>query len=136
MWSAGSGVLSPYNSGYQDPRNGSYYNQYLNGTSMATPNVCGVLACYLESNPSATRVDVRKWLFENGSVVINSGPGTLFQDQYGATDPVGAGTSLLYWSDAYGLKGATSRILYNPYANNTKPSISGVSISGISFTQS
>ena len=80
--------------------------------------------------------EFNKWLFENGSVVINSGPGTLFQDQYGATDPVGAGTSLLYWSDAYGLKGATPRILYNPYANNTQPSISGVSISGISFTQS
>jgi len=136
VWSAGSGILSPYVSGYADPRNGSYYNQYLNGTSMATPNVCGVLACYLESNPSATRVDVRNWLYKNGSVVINSGPGTLFQDRYGATDPVGAGTSLNYWSDAYGLKGAVARILYNPYANNTKPSISGVSVSGISFTQS
>ena len=136
VWAAGSTVLSPYNYGWQDPRNLSYYNNYLNGTSMATPNVCGVLACYLESNPSANRVDIRKWLFENGSVVLDSGVGNPVYDQYGALDPVGAGTSIVYWSDSYGLKGATARILYNPFANNTKPSISGVSVSGISFTQS
>jgi len=136
VWSAGTSIISPYSNGYQDPRNTDFRNTYLQGTSMATPNVCGVLACYLESNPSATRVDVRNWLNSHGSVLVESGPGNPFYDQYGNTDPVGAGTSVNYWSDAYGLKGAIPRILYNPYATNTQPSISGVSISGISFTQS
>jgi len=136
VWSAGSNVLSPYSSGYQDPRNSSYFNFYLNGTSMATPNVTGVLACYLESNPSATRSDVRNWLYRHGSVIVDSGVGNPFYDRYGATDPVGAGTSVNYWSDAYGLKGASARVLYNPYANNVIPKMTNVNISGISFTQS
>lgn len=118
VWSAGSTVLSPYSSGYADPRNSSYYNEYLNGTSMASPNVCGVLACYLESNPNATRVDVREWLYRHGSVVLGNGPGTPILDQYKLSNPVGAGTSVNYWSDSYGLRGSTARILYNPYANN------------------
>lgn len=136
VWSAGSTVLSPYVGGYADPRNSNFYNDYLSGTSMATPNVCGVLALYLESNPSATRVDARKWLYKHGSVLLESGYGNPFLDRYGSTDPVGAGTSVAYWSDAYGLKGANARILYNPFANNRKPSISGVNVSGILFTQS
>ena len=71
---------------------------------MATPNVCGVIACYLESNPSATRVDVRNWINTHGTITVDSGVGNLFYDQYGATNPVGAGTSVNYWSDSYGLK--------------------------------
>ena len=51
-------------------------------------------------------------------------------------DAVGAGTSVNYWSDSYGLKGAAPRVLYNPFANNTVPSISGVNITGITFSQS
>lgn len=143
VWAAGSSVLSPWNNStvsgnaaIQDPRNSSYYLQYLNGTSMASPNVTGVLALYLESNPSATRVDVRNWLYSNGSIVLNTGSGNPILDTYGDTDPVGAGTSVNYWSDSYGLKGAVARILYNPFANNIRPSISGVDVSGISFTQS
>ena len=99
---------------------------------MAAPNVSGVLACFLESNPSATRVDARDWLYNHGSTLV----GELLYDRYGDTDPVGAGTSVNYWSDSYGLKGATPRVLYNPFANNTVPSISGVNITGITFSQS
>lgn len=136
VWAAGSTILSPYSSGNIDPRNSSFYNEYLQGTSMATPNVCGVLALYLQTNPSATRVDVRDWLYNRGSITIPSGMGNPVWDRYGATDPVGSGTSVNYWSDAYGLKGASARILYNPFANNTIPSMENVTLSGISFTQS
>ena len=111
MGPAGSTILSPYSGGYADPRNGSFYNDYLNGTSMATPNVCGVIACYLESNPSATRVDVRNWINTHGTITVDSGVGNLFYDQYGATNPVGAGTSVNYWSDSYGLKETTKNSL-------------------------
>ena len=140
VFAAGVDVLSPWNASgtgfYADPRDGNYYNRYLQGTSMATPNVCGVLACYLEANPSANRVAARNWLYDRGSIVVNSGVGNLVYDQFGATDPVGAGTSLEYWSDTYGLKGATPRILYNHYANNTLPRIVNLDLTGISFKQS
>jgi len=143
VWAAGSTVLSPfsyYNSsvgyGFADPRNSSFYNQYISGTSMAAPNVTGVLATYLQSNPSATRIDVRDWLYRHGSVVVENGPGNPILNTYKNVNPIGAGTSVNYWSDAFGLKDATARVLYNPFANNTLPSISGVNISGISFTQS
>ena len=143
VFAAGRHVLSPWNEDYgsgilfyADPRDTNYYNGYLQGTSMAAPNVCGVIACHLESIPSSTRVDVRDWLFRHGSVVIPSGMGTLFYDQYGATNPVGAGTSLNYWNDTYGLKGATARVLYNPYANNARPKYNNIEVSGISFKQS
>ena len=81
VWAAGSTILSPYSNGYQDPRNTSFFNNYLQGTSMSSPNVTGVLACYLESNPSATRVDVRNWLKRHGSVLVDRGPGNPFYDQ-------------------------------------------------------
>ena len=140
VFAAGVDVLSPWNTSgtgfYADPRDGNYYNRYLQGTSMATPNVCGVLACYLEANPSANRVAARNWLYDRGSIVVDSGVGNLVYDHFGATDPVGAGTSLEYWSDTYGLKGATPRILYNPYANNTVPRIVNLDLTGISFKQS
>ena len=136
VWAAGSTILSPHSGGHADPRNSSFYNDYLNGTSMATPNVCGVIACYLESNPSATRVDVRNWMNTHGTITVDSGVGNLFYDQYGDTNPVGAGTSVNYWSDSHGLKGASPKILYNPFANNTSPSINGLNITGISFAQS
>jgi hypothetical protein len=140
VFAAGVNVLSPWNNVgsdlYTDPRNSNYYNRYLQGTSMAAPNVCGVLATYLESNPSANRIDVRNWLYRHGSRIVDSGVGNSFCDQYGATDPVGAGTSVSYWIDAFGLKGATPRVLYNPFTNNTKPKFTDVTVSGISFKQS
>lgn len=136
VWAAGATILSPYSSGYTDPRNSSFYNGYLQGTSMAAPNVCGVLALHLQTNPSANRTDVREWLFRHGTITLDNGPGTSIQDEYKNVNQIGAGTSVSYWSDPRGLKGGTARILYNPYANNNLPSISGVNLSRISFTQS
>jgi hypothetical protein len=132
IWSAGSTILSPYDDGYQDPRNNSFYNDYLNGTSMAAPNVTGVVALHLESKPLSTRVDVRKWLDNHASSDISDN----FLDATGNLDPVGAGTSQLYWDDAYGLRGSLKKVLYNPYSNNEVPSVSGITLDQISFTQS
>jgi len=133
VWAAGVDILAPWNnsaykqSAVPDPRNNNFYLNYLDGTSMAAPNVCGVLACYLESNPKATRVDLREWLYRHGSVTLSSGPGTNILDTFGNytnAQQVGAGTSFAYWTDIYGLKGSTARILHNPFANNVVPSIS------------
>ena len=128
IWAAGSTVLSPWSSGYQDPRNSSYYNQYLNGTSMASPNVTAVVAQHLESDPTATRKNLRKWLLSEGSRVLSSG------DYYDPYTSNGANDTN-YWGNSYSLKSSPRRILYNPYANNTVPKIDGVVLSGVSVTQ-
>jgi subtilisin family serine protease len=140
VWSAGSTILSPFSNtdftfqggvpAIPDPRNSSFYLQYLNGTSMATPNVTGVLSLYLQSNPKATRITARNWLLTNGTKVVDD----LFLDQYKGNDAVGI-NSVSYWSNDYGLRDAPHRILHNPFANNSKGSISGVSFFGISFDQ-
>jgi len=129
VWAAGSTVLSPDNDGYQDPRNNSFYNDYKSGTSMAAPNTSGVIAQHLESNPTATRKDVRKWLLSKGSVTLSS------SDLY---DPHTSNTrtDTNYWGATYSMKSSPLRVLYNPYANNTIPKMTGVTISGISFKQS
>ena len=128
VWAAGTMVLSPLNSGYSDPRNSSYYNQYLNGTSMATPNVSGVIALHLESTPTATRKNVREWLLSEGSRTLSS------SDYYDPYTSNGANDTN-YWGDEQSLKSSPRRILYNPYANNTIPKIEGVVLSGVSITQ-
>ena len=128
IWAAGTRILSPFNSGYQDPRNTSYYIQYLQGTSMATPNVSGVIALHLESTPTATRKNVREWLLSEGSRTLSSG------DYYDPYTSNGANDTN-YWGNKQSLKSSPRRVLYNPYANNTIPKIEGVVLSGVSITQ-
>ena len=55
-------------------------------------------------------------------------------DRYTPEDAVGV-NSVAYWSDNYALRGNNTRILFNPYANNSRASIKGVNISGVSITQ-
>ena len=117
VWASGSYILSPYGTGYDDPRNTSFHNQYLNGTSMAAPNVTGVIALHLESAPTSTRKSVRKWLLSTGSVEL---PSSDFYDPYTSN----SATDTLYWGNDYSLRSSPRRILYNPYANNTVSSFS------------
>ena len=128
IWAAGTMVLSPLNSGYSDPRDNSYYIEYLNGTSMATPNVSGVIALHLESTPTATRKNVREWLLSEGSRTLSS------SDYYDPYTSNGA-SDTNYWGNKHSLKSSPRRVLYNPYANNTIPKIEGVVLSGVSITQ-
>jgi len=117
IWAAGSTVLSPNNSGHDDPRNTSFHNDYKSGTSMAAPNVTGVIAQHLESAPTATRKSVRKWLLSTGSVELSSSD---YYDPYTSN----SATDTNYWGNAYSLKSSPRRVLYNPYANNTVSSFS------------
>jgi hypothetical protein len=62
IWAPGTNIVSAvYDSGaagefdvtlIDDPRNESYYLGSISGTSMASPQVCGLLACYAEQNPN------------------------------------------------------------------------------------
>ena len=94
---------------------------------MASPNVTGVIAQHLESDPTATRKSVRKWLLSTGSVELSS------SDYY---DPstTNSATDTNYWGNSFSLKSSPRRILYNPYANNAVPKINGVVLSGLTVT--
>ena len=95
---------------------------------MAAPNVSGVVAQHLESNPTATRINVRKWLLSEGSRLVSS------SDYYDPYDSNGA-TDINYWGNDHSLKSSPRRILHNPYANNTVPKIDGAVLSGVSIKQ-
>ncbi len=108
---AGGEILSPWDAGYDDPRDTSFHNNYLQGTSMAAPNVTGVLALYLQSRPDATRVDARNWLFDHGSIVA-----PLRDSEPDFTDSS-------YWGSSTALRNTIPRVLFNPFANNERVSI-------------
>ena len=66
IWAPGSGIQSSVNSGgVADSRNVSFRQDVYSGTSMASPQVCGVLACALQMYPSMTNDQARSYLIAN-----------------------------------------------------------------------
>jgi len=132
VWAPADETLAPGTNGangytdYQRYDDNRFYDCLFNGTSAAAPVVTGLIALYLESNPGATSKDVKYWLNRKGSITDTN---NLYLDQY--TDD----TQTSYWTGLYNMRGAEKRILYNPTANDERPSISGLSISGIRITQ-
>ena len=155
---AGTDIWAAFLNGYNDPRRpvfdtslpitdptrraNAFSCHPLTGTSMSSPQVVGVIAQKLQADPSMNRIDVRNWLMSEGSVVVND------QEFYGGrttndpnnsvpftpADAVGV-NSVGYWSGMYSMRGNSTRILFNPYSNNSQSSIKGVNISGVSITQ-
>ena len=87
IWAPGSDIISAVydlgsaqNEGYgsypnttpTDPRNSNYYLCSISGTSMASPQVCGVIACLAEQEPYMTQEDARTHLIENSVSNIGS----------------------------------------------------------------
>lgn len=72
IWAPGSNIVSAvYNSSagtefgislVTDPRNPSYFLGSISGTSMASPQVCGILACYAEQNPNMNNSEALEYL--------------------------------------------------------------------------
>jgi hypothetical protein len=138
-----AGYTESYESYIRNDGSG-FYDTWFNGTSSAGPNSCSVIGLYLESNRRASQNDVHEWLENIGSIEIN------------LSDPYPDPNSDNYWSQDYNgtadfpdldgdsynirgngnLRGSIKRVLTNPYANNTNPSMENVNISGISFSQS
>ena len=115
-----------------------FYCDPKSGTSMATAQVTGVIAQKLQADPSMNRIDVRNWLMSEGSVMVDNeefwGGRSESSVPFTPEDAVGV-NSVAYWSGNYSLRGNNTRILFNPYANNSRASIKGVNISGVSITQ-
>ena len=62
--------------------NSSFKQCNISGTSMASPQVCGVVALYLQSNPQATPAEMMRMIHNDSSVTMEAGSLT----GYGDTD--------------------------------------------------
>ena len=114
---------------YYNRYNSDFVDQYMNGTSAASPVCAGLVALHLESVPGATSREVKRFLDEQGSVHVGN-------DLFETIDPnTGIGTTS-YWFNSHNLRGAKRRILRDKSASDAIPSISGATVTGISFKQS
>ena len=106
IWAPGSSIMSSvHTGGVSDPRNSNFLLDIYSGTSMASPQVCGVIACLLQKYPTLRQADVLRFLNEKLSIIDG-----LSDDN----------------SDLYGIiDGATTRYLYNyphkKYVGQTAP---------------
>ncbi len=82
------------------PLNSAYKSKKLNGTSMASPQVAGVIACLLEARNWYTASDVISWLAENSTSAR-------------LTDSGGS------YTDFTSLQSGPNRYLYQPYNSGT-----------------
>lgn len=67
VWAPGSDVMSSVNNpdsfgGIPDPVDTNYYITKLSGTSMASPQVTGLLACLMQSNINLTPAQALEWV--------------------------------------------------------------------------
>jgi subtilisin family serine protease len=123
IWAPGTSIMSAastvVNATYPDttyPGDSNYKIMSISGTSMAAPQVAGVLALYLQSTPNIT-------------------PSELFDKVVGDTKSViySTGNDQSYSLSTTSLVGSNNRHLFNRYAVSNPYSISGsVTITGFS----
>jgi subtilisin family serine protease len=81
IFAPGTAIVSSLNSGSTtDPRNASYYIGKYQGTSMASPQVCGVLACALEAYPTLNQLQAREYLIATAKTAQMTDTGGSFTD--------------------------------------------------------
>lgn len=87
IFAPGTRIISSTNSGgISDPRGVAFLNKY-SGTSMASPQVCGVLACVLETYPNLTpaeALDYVKTYAKSGQLTDTGGGLNDYQSLQGA----------------------------------------------------
>jgi subtilisin family serine protease len=79
IWAPGSNIMSSlknsssgYSNTYTDPRDSSYYIGSISGTSMASPQICGLLACAVEQWPNMTPSEALEFLKESSKVQVGT----------------------------------------------------------------
>lgn len=82
VWAPGHYIMSAVNSGgVGDSRNVAYLLAKKNGTSMASPQVAGVLTCLAENWPRMTQTEATTWLVNNSKYnQIGSDAGSNYYD--------------------------------------------------------
>lgn len=63
--------------GLPDPRNSNYCLTKWSGTSMASPQVAGMIACYAQSNRNINQETARNFINNNSKATLNDGTGHL-----------------------------------------------------------
>jgi subtilisin family serine protease len=89
IYAPGTQIISSVNSitSVRDQRNSSYYLAKYSGTSMASPQVTGVLACAMEVYPNLNQESARNYLFntvKNNQITGTNGGYTDLQDLQGS----------------------------------------------------
>jgi subtilisin family serine protease len=104
----GAYANKPYNtSAVADSRDSSYYLNKISGTSQATPQVAGVIACYLQANPTMNTAEVKSMIRRNST------KGALHEGAAGYTN-------------LNHLQGGHNNVLYNPFVAQTRGRIGPV----------
>ena len=88
IFAPGTNIISTYPSGVSDSR-GSGFLGKISGTSMASPQVCGVLACALEQNPHWNQVQAKAYITgiaKQGQITDTTGGPADLRDLQGAPD--------------------------------------------------
>ena len=70
--------------GVPDPRNSNYHLKKWSGTSMASPQVTGMLACHAQTNRDINQETARNFINSNSKATL--GDGTGFQSLQGGTN--------------------------------------------------
>jgi hypothetical protein len=78
IWAAGSNIMSAWanndGAGVAYFKNSAFKQKNLQGTSMASPQIAGMCALYLQKNPTATPAEVKNWLLTNATnTILNTG---------------------------------------------------------------
>lgn len=109
LYAPGSAIMSAYAGGVSDPRKPGYFVGRLSGTSMACPQVTGVLACLLQARPNLTTAQAKDWLAKSSLKNV------LDQNVAGGTG----------YANNYNLQGGENRILFQPFTNPKPLELSG-----------
>jgi len=90
IFAPGSSIMSSVNTtGIADSRNSSYKINKFSGTSMASPQVCGILACALEIYPNMTPTQALQYISgtaKSGQITTSSGGYGDYYDIQGASN--------------------------------------------------
>ena len=98
IFAAGDGIVSSVLTGsVADSRNGSFYLSKYSGTSMASPQVAGVLALFAESNPNLTMSEAHDFITNTATPSIMYDTGT--DDCTDFESLQGAANKILYWKN-------------------------------------
>jgi hypothetical protein len=119
LWAPGTYIMSSYTGGVSDSRNNSFFNGKISGTSMASPQVCGVLACALEIYPHLNQQSAKDYIVRYAKLdqlTGTDGGATDGQDLQGAPN-----LFLYYYKERVNSGNVFPKINYKP-----RPSIGAV----------